>query len=320
MIFILLIFYFIYIHSLILHYNINGVFNDSYVYTMNFNKSNTEIMIYIFLAVILWLYFNFDIINKYILSVIKKSKVMKNVLKEGKNIDALILNSYKVPSSSKYQTVRMDLEFKNLNGEDVIMNKYSVIDSKPELNRFKEGNIVPLKTKKVGYDYMLLPKDVQISFNPTGLILPILVVVFNIIFIIGLLYVGNKYESLGNGMKYLSILHPLITVPGIYVLFNLLLGKFSKHFNAKDEFVVDRLFIVGNKTTAELLETNPTGTLINDNPEYNLLLRFKDHKNYEHIYSNKKLILLQDLNKLVQTHVDILYDIDDPKQLLILDL
>lgn len=148
------------------------------------------------------------------------------------------------------------------------------------------------------------------------MILRITFIILLIAYIIGLYSYFYMLESFDYGWRFLTFMHPIIfsgVMTLIYVLvFQLIVGRFFK--NKKEE----RILFGGRNAEANIISVSQTGLTVNDQPELMFQVSFKDYKGIEHIAVYKKIVSLLNLSSVPKTgNIEIMYDEDDPKKMMI---
>lgn len=288
----LFIAYFILVHPCILYYN-------SY-HTSNNTPDGMLALAFLMLSILLW-----SVVLGFLLWLILKNGILAQrnlnyIEQHGKRLDGLIRESKVLREHGSGPALReIILEMTNFSGHR-ILHTMTITDSKPEENRFTPGRSISLRV------------DPSFSRNPYVflegshskvnymLFLPWFMILTGVI-----LYYRYAYasESGSLGWRFLELSHPLIVIPA------------SSIFAAGILYFIIRVFIMGKKTTAErlklkflgevtiadIVEVTQTGTYINNQPQVQYTLEFRDKKGTLIRAGKKQIVSLMDIAQLSST-------------------
>lgn len=281
---------------------------------------NSLIVSYIYLgfSVLVWLYVIIFFINNLFVKTFKAKNTINNILKNGTSRDAKIIDYQliKYNAKSNINAIQIKLSFQNLRNV-LIEHELLFHDIKPQEKRFDAGKTVKvlLNPNTSEEPYFILSGQ-QTKFNPVGMVLRILFVVFMIAYVIGLYYYFYTTESFNFGWRFLTFMHPIIFSGVMFLLtilvYQMIVGKFFK--KTKEE----QILFAGRNAEAEIISVSQTGLTVNDQPQIMFQVSFKDFKGKEHITVFKKIVNLLDLASVPrQGKIEIMYDENNPSKITI---
>ncbi|SHL52951.1 hypothetical protein SAMN05443634_110136 [Chishuiella changwenlii] len=306
------IMYFIFAHPAIIYYS-----TVSYSDLANVNGKTS--LIYLGISLLLWISvfgITFYLIYK---SSFLTQKNIAYLLRYGKRVEAKIIEAKTaVLQNKKFAHKKLVLELKNFN-RDTILHSLEINDSRPQENRYEEGNWITLiideNFKKAPYitlDGIKTKVNYSLYF----------IWLFFLAAIISYYVYSYKTENFGYGWRFLSFEHPLIISPLViffigfifWLIFVKLMGKFS--FRNKSSL---ELKFKGQKTIAKIISAEQTGTYINNQPQVKFELTYTDISGKIHHNSIKKIVSLMEIGNLQQKEKEIFYLIDDPNTIAFTD-
>ncbi|MGX5683894.1 hypothetical protein ACWKWW_04975 [Chryseobacterium cucumeris] len=273
---------------------------------------------YLGFSLLIWGYVIIFFINKLFITTFKEKNTIRSIVQNGIPREAKIID-YKllkyIPAKNM-NLIQVGLSFPNLSNT-VIEHEMMFHDSRPQEKRFDVGNkIKVLLNPKVSQEPYFILSDQKVGFNTSGMILRIVFLVLLMAYVIGLYSYFYWRESFDFGWRFLTFMHPIIfsgVMTIIYVLvFQLIFGKFLK--NTKEE----RILFSGRNAEANIISVSQTGLTVNDQPQIMFQVSFKDFRGTEHIAVYKKIVSLLKLSSIPQQGtIEIMYDENDPKQIMI---
>lgn len=273
---------------------------------------------YLGFSLLIWGYVIIFFINKLFITTFKEKNTIRSIVQNGIPREAKIID-YKllkyIPAKNM-NLIQVGLSFPNLSNT-LIEHEMMFHDSRPQEKRFDVGNkIKVLLNPKVSQEPYFILSDQKVGFNTSGMILRIVFLVLLMAYVIGLYSYFYWRESFDFGWRFLTFMHPIIfsgVMTIIYVLvFQLIFGKFLK--NTKEE----RILFSGRNAEANIISVSQTGLTVNDQPQIMFQVSFKDFRGTEHIAVYKKIVSLLKLSSIPQQGtIEIMYDENDPKQIMI---
>ncbi|MGR3856422.1 hypothetical protein [Chryseobacterium indologenes] len=273
---------------------------------------------YLGFSLLIWGYVIIFFINKLFITTFKEKNTIRSIVQNGIPREAKIID-YKllkyIPKKNM-NLIQVGLSFPNLSNT-VIEHTMMFHDSRPQEKRFDVGNkIKVLLNPKVSQEPYFILSDQKVGFNTSGMILRIVFLVLLMAYVIGLYSYFYWRESFDFGWRFLTFMHPIIfsgVMTIIYVLvFQLIFGKFLK--NTKEK----RILFSGRNAEANIISVSQTGLTVNDQPQIMFQVSFKDFRGTEHIAVYKKIVSLLKLSSIPQQGtIEIMYDENDPKQIMI---
>ncbi|WP_433632141.1 hypothetical protein [Chryseobacterium cucumeris] len=273
---------------------------------------------YLGFSLLIWGYVIIFFINKLFITTFKEKNTIKSILRNGIPREAKIIDYklLKYIAKKKMNLIQVTLSFPNLSNT-VIEHKTMFHDSKPYEKRFDAGNKVKvLLNPQASKEPYFILSDQKVGFNTSGMILRIVFLVLLIAYVIGLYSYFYWRESFDFGWRFLTFMHPILfsgVMTIMYVLvFQLIFGKFLK--NTKEE----RILFSGRNAEANIISVSETGLLVNNQPQIMFQVSFKDFRGTEHIAVYKKIVSFLKLSSIPkQGTIEIMYDEDDPKKIII---
>lgn len=272
--------YFIFVHPCIIYYN---------TYHTSNNTGNGKLaLFYLGLSFFLWAIVLGSTLWLILKNGILAKKNLAHIARHGRRVQAKIIDSHLLKEHKNFISRRITLEMDNFSGQ-VISHIMTVNDVRPEENRFETG-------KKIN-----LIVDSEFKKNPYLLLEGSTSKVNYALLFIWLAFTGGaaayyRYsysaESGGSGWRFLELSHPLLVIPACFILFTGILYLIFRVFitgnNSGRELL--ELKFRGEKTTAEIIMVNQTGTYINEQPQVEYTLKFTD-KDGKTIHTVKKEII-----------------------------
>ena len=306
-----LILYFVIAHPAIIYYNTHQNQDLS-------QKSSILALIYLAIAMIGWLVvmgYGWIKIGKFTFGI---RNGIRKLSQTGTLVDAKVIKSTtKKIVKGSYEEKHLEVSFDNFNKTPI---RYPLIlkDSKPQFRRYEPGNTIQLRVdKKLKYRPFVIPNGIQIKLNYQSTVFLFSLWALVCLGIITYFMYAYSTESQGYGWRFLGIMHPLIfsliTLLGFGLLYYIVLDKlFFSKLNPITGKKAIRLFFYGKKATAAILGASQTGTYINEQPEVNFRLTFKDDRGTNHQASLKKIIPMIDLPFVRQDQRTIIYLPENP--------
>ncbi|MCJ8155085.1 hypothetical protein MKJ01_15055 [Chryseobacterium sp. SSA4.19] len=297
--------YFIFIHPCIIYYNVPHSSNNT--------PNGMLALFFLALSCILW-----GASLGYTLWLILKNSFLakKNLTyieQSGRRVQAIIKESKLINKHQSGPVSReIVLDINNFSGHD-ILHSMIIRDTRPEENRFETGKIIYLKvddTFKRNPYLFLEGSQAKVNY--------LLFLVWGI-FLAGVIaYYRYAYatESGGLGWRFLELFHPLLVIPACLIFFPGIM------------YLIFKIFIMGNKTTreqlrlkfwgqkamADIISVRQTGTYINEQPQIEFVLEFKDKMGKLIKTSKKEIVDLLNLgNVSSMKQREILYLPDNPE-------
>lgn len=294
--------YFIFVHPCIIYYNTPHSSN---------NTSNGMLaLFFLALSFLLW-----GIVLGFTLWLILKNGILakRNLIyidRSGRRVQAVIKESKLLKQhQSGFVTKEISLEIINFSGYS-ICHKMMVNDSRPKENRFEKGNVIYLKV------------DPEFKRNPYLFIegsqskVNYILLLIWLVFLSGVgayYYYAYSTESGGLGWRFLELFHPLLVIPACFIFFT---GIF---------YLIFRIFIMGNKTnrqllqlkfwgektTADIINVRQTGTYINEQPQVEYSIEFKDKKGQLIQARKKEIVSLLDIGNVTSAKQREIYYLPD---------
>lgn len=269
-------------------------------------------------SLLIWGYIFVFFINNLFIKTFKQKNTIHSILRNGIPREAKVIRYQLIKYFPKtnMNAIQIVLSFPNLRNT-MIEHEMMFHDSKPQEKRFDVGKEVKvLLNPTVSQEPYFILSDQKVGFNASGMILRITFIILLIAYIIGLYSYFYMLESFDYGWRFLTFMHPIIfsgVMTLIYVLvFQLIVGRFFK--NKKEE----RILFGGRNAEANIISVSQTGLTVNDQPELMFQVSFKDYKGIEHIAVYKKIVSLLNLSSVPKTgNIEIMYDEDDPKKMMI---
>jgi len=301
--------YFIFAHPAIIYYNSefrNTNLDHVDPNTALFNLAISFILWTAVFTIAIWLIIRYCFIAK------KNIKKLANVGKrlQGEIVEVKLLKSPNAKSESK----TIVLKLANLEGE-TIWHRVSFTDNKPEQNRYQVGKTCYLRvdpTFKTS-PYVVLEEGL-VSINW------FLIVVWCMFITVVFYYFTFSYdiENGGYGWRFLSISHPLVTIPACIIFFPGILFLIFRYIVFKKMNIGPEKTILkfkGKKALASIRNVEQTGTSINDQPEVRFHVQFYDAHGNLHTPTIKKIVSLMDLGTIKNSKEKMLfYDPENPKR------
>lgn len=244
---------------------------------------------------------------------------VKKIIENGKSVVGEIVESkvLKQDENGKQIDREMQVSFTNFNGTKV-QYPLLVTDTKPHLIRFEKGNSIRLKVdEKLKHIPYVMIEDVEVTLKYGRAIFMFFLWLISIGVVFSSFVYAFHTESMGYGWRFLKIDHPLVLSPLIAILFLLvfyqilmkaILGQFTSKSNKNDK----KLLFYGKIAKAKVLDVNQTGVYINENPQVNFKLEFRDEQNVVHLKNLKKVIYMIDLPNVKQEYKSIFYLPENP--------
>ncbi|WP_448607022.1 hypothetical protein [Paenimyroides ceti] len=311
---VLFILYFIIAHPAIIYYNIKS---DSAFYLEN--KDPVMALVLLFLSVTLWAFFlgwSFRLIYK---STFILKKNISFILSKGKALPTKIISVTRLSARHKdLETKEITVEFLNFSNQ-LIRHTLIVNDSKPELNRYREGNTLKLYVdRELKKEPFIVSEGIQVAVNYKKLIFMYAIWMLFLSFIIWYYYYSYETENKGYGWRFVTFEHPLVSSALMLALFSsigyfIVYKLFISRFAGVKKTDALRLKFYGIKTTATVINASQTGTLINDQPEIKFTLQYEDNKGKSHQVSIKKVVQLIHLYETKEKQKTIFYLPDEPQ-------
>jgi len=302
--------YFIFVHPCIIYYN---------TYHTSSNTENGRLAVfYLGLSFLLWTIVLGTTLWLIIRNGILAKKNLAYIDRHGKKVQAKIIQSAILKEHENFISRQITLEMMNFSGA-VIYHTMMVNDVRPKENRFENGKNIYLKV------------DSEFKKNPYLLLEGSTARVNYALLLLWLVFTGGvaayylyayTTENGGLGWRFLELFHPLLVIPACFILFT---GIF---------YLIFRVFIMGNntgrellelkfkgeKTIAEIVQVQQTGTYINEQPQVEFTLEFTD-KGGKKIHGVKKeIVSLLDIAKVsALKHREIMYLSDRPEKFVFYD-
>lgn len=297
---IVFILYFIFAHPAIIYYNTTSYDHLELV-------DGKKALVYLGLSIFLWtsvFCIAFYMIYKY---SFQAQKNIASILKSGKRIQAKIIESKSIPLKTKnFIHKKVILELDNFN-QQKIWHSMEINDSRPNENRFEEGNWISILVDESFSKMPYIILDGIKSKVNYKLYFIWFIALLGIIYYYAFSY---QLENHGFGWRFLSFDHPLIISPLVifficfifWLVFVKLMGKNS--FRNKESL---ELKFKGEKTFAKILSAEQTGTYINNQPQVKFELEYTDSLGKKQHATIKKIVLLTDLVNIHQKEKEIFY-------------
>jgi len=268
------------------------------------------------LSVVLWLIVLTGFLRKWVFKVLSAKSNIEKLKKEGIVREAKIISSARLSKpGGGYDTYELQLSFKNLSGTE-IKQRAKVNDIKPYERRFEVGKTVELKIDK---DLKHIPYFVfsssEVQIKKASVVLSVLGWLVVVVLVAGYYVFSYQHESYGMGWRFMSIGHPLLVCPAVFLFYrglSALILNFSMEFRK-----AIRLKFKGKRATANIISVRQTGVFINEQPRVEFNLEYTDDQGRFHKPSLKKVINLLELDITKQKYIDIFYLDEAPDQVAI---
>lgn len=265
------------------------------------------------IGILLWFISSLRILRKYILGPIKKKRVMDRLQDYGKRTTAIIVD--KIENGKvlgRYDNLDLVLGFDNLVGEYTEVS-IDVVDSKPGLNRYEIGNEITVVLNDEGGTPAFNLEGASVSVRNHWAFIWF---IFNIVYAIGTFYLSYEKYSDGMGWRFLSPGYPWVWAPIIGMFsFSVTMSTniygqspmMKRLIGGLSENEYSQLILYGRNVVGEIVSYKQTGTYINEQPQVEIRVRYKDDRGVL-IDAKKKLVIsLLDVGKLDTGPVDIRY-------------
>nr|WP_315029285.1 hypothetical protein [uncultured Chryseobacterium sp.] len=273
---------------------------------------------YLGFSIFTWSYVLFFLINNLLVKTFKEKNSISHIMQNGIPRDAEIIDYKLVKYNPKtnINMIHIVLSFPNLRNTS-IRQEMMFYDTKPKEKRFDKGKTIKVLLNPVTFKepYFVL-SGIQTKFKISNLVIRLAFIAFMIAYVIGLYIYFYRRESFDFGWRFLTFMHPIVFSGFMFLVIilivNRIVGKFVK--NKKEE----RILFSGRNAEGEIISVNQTGLMVNDQPQLIFQVSFKDFRGNEHIAVYKKVVSLLNLSS-VPKHggIDILYDENDPKKIMI---
>lgn len=287
------------------------VFPMFFSYTGRWLSSPMVATISLAAGAILWGIFIFRTFRQTVATPLKMRKEMYSTMSEGELRQATVLNkTLRKKMNNGFEMIEIVVGFENLSRTDV---KYSFafIDTKPYLQRYKQGRHINLRLSKTGRSPAITMADATVQFDwKTGLF----ACFFLVIYMVGTFAFHYYKYSNGHGWRFLSLWHPWLMTP-VMGLFCFNLGNVLGKLFGGNPKIQEMLILRGKKAMAKVQSANQTGTMINEQPQIKFILEFTDDKGDTHVVSIRKIVLLTELYLVNEQTKEILYLPENPQQI-----
>lgn len=279
---------------------------------ISFTNDATSAFILLAIGCMGWLAMLVIFIYLFFFRTYKKIRHLRYLLDHGKNIQGSIINSNILRSGKNEDIMQLDVTFKNLANAEVT-ETLSIVDSKPELNRFGNGKRIDLVVDPNVNHPSIMIRGNTISWNMNIVIIGVISILLILSIGVGLLIWGYLKESHGYGWRYLNFGHPFVLIPIIglaLLLFVLFVSKMT--FDKKST----KLLIYGKQAVAIIKNVRSTGVEINGKPQGVINLSFEDEKGKTHKVNVKKTFDVFNMQQITPGNsINILYDVNNPKDI-----
>ncbi|WP_199233933.1 hypothetical protein, partial [Pedobacter sp. HMWF019] len=246
---------------MILYYSIN---NEKDIGSLQ-NQSPWFALTLVALSIVLWLIVLTGFLRKWVLKVLSAKNNIEKLKKEGVTREAKIITSTKLSKpGGGYDTYELQLSFKNLSGTE-IKQRAKVNDIKPYERRFEVGKTLELKIDKdlIHIPYFVFSSS-EVQVKKTFVVLSALGWLLVVVLVAGYYVFSYQHESYGMGWRFMSIGHPLLVCPAVFLFYR---GLSALILNFNMEFRESiRLKFKGKRATANIISVRQTGVFINEQP------------------------------------------------------
>jgi hypothetical protein len=297
---------------MILYYSIN---NEQDLRSLQ-DKSPWFALTLVTLSIVLWLIVLTGFLRKWVLKVLSAKNNIEKLKKEGVTREAKIITSTKLSKPGRgYDTYELQLSFKNLSGTE-IKQRAKVNDIKPYERRFEVGKTVELKIDKdlIHIPYFIFSSS-EVQVKKTSVVLSVLGWLVVVVLVAGYYVFSYQHESYGMGWRFMSIGHPLLICPVVFLFYrglSALILNFSMEFRKSI-----RLKFKGKRATANIISVRQTGVFINEQPRVEFNLEYTDDHGRFRKQSLKKVINLLELDITKQKYIDIFYLDEVPEEVVV---
>lgn len=208
----------------------------------------------------------------------------------------------------------LTLALDNLSGTP-IQDQVLVVDRQPQLQRFVVDNHLDalLSDDPGGYPNLVL-EGAMPELDYPRLVRRVLLGAVLLVVLAGYYAWCWFDQSQGQGWTFLSLWHPLISMPAS-LCFYLLVGRLLARMVGVDRRA-EALNYRGVGTEARVLQVRQTGGEVNHQPELEFELAFEDQQGRTHTATVRRVVSLLDLPSVPRERARILYHPDDPTQVL----
>ncbi len=275
-------------------------------------------IVYLAVGAVAWLFFILWYYRWFVKPLVLEVKNVAKILREGKSVTARVEKKLIKMEKVEYQSLQLELSFKNLAGTPVLIS-YEINDTKPEMKRYEVGKSVTMRLDPQLRPPAILPENIKTSRNAQH-IRAYFGLIALIFFCIAYLLFSYWLQSNGYGWRFLHFWHPWVTIPfwGLFlgwivweVLIDKLLARYTGSSNSEQELVFK-----GKLAQAHLINSEQTGTYINEQPQIRFEIEFADDRGQQHRATLEQVVSLLDLHKVSQKDHVVLYLPNDPKKVM----
>jgi|GEM_PF-748465 len=276
---------------------------------------------YLCLGATLW----FILISAYYRLFVKpqkrKYRNMMNILRTGLPVTAHVERKIIDKEVRGTQVLDLQVSFKNLR-DTLVVVPFVIHDSQPALQRYEVGEFIKMKVDPELKEPVMLAEDLDLNKKQVmqGHFLSFLgLIAFCVLYLIFSYWLQNG----GTGWRFLHFWHPWVTIPfwGLVLGWVLLVIPLGEYYGGLTPGAQKDAALIFNGLFAKgaILEADNTGLTINDQPQIKFTLEYMDQSGELHIVRLKKIVRLINLHRLGQETINILYDPDEPNNVLLGD-